>query len=82
VFCERGVILVCIVRSDVHFTEEAGNESWELFHFRSRPNFVLAPKTAIFLFFGRKRLAHVWCNFIFRPKIGVFGRKWHRKWPK
>jgi len=37
-----------------------------------------APTTAI-LFFGQKRLLHFWYYFIFRPKIGVFGRKWQRK---
>jgi len=42
---------------------------------RGRPHFILT----CFLFFSRKRLAHLRRCFIFRFKIGIFGRKWHRK---
>ena len=36
-------------------------------------------ETAMFYYSAEKRLAYFWCYFIFWPKIGVFGRKWHRK---
>jgi len=30
-------------------------------------------------FLSRKRLAHFWYYYIFRPKIGFFNRKLHQK---